>query len=156
MLVKRIGRVVLESSLIMSILYSVYVFHLPKELDSKLLPIAKEFARDAAKYGIEVDLDDLRYLGFYDLPDHLGGFGLTPNVLISKHYPYSRGLLYHELAHSLGMCFGHVEEKEDGVYESIMNKYIRNYEPTWDILVEKLFTKDIYEINCSFKGMKTK
>ena len=139
------------TTFVLAFSYSTYVYWFPDKTDTRLVSTSEQYVIDAAKYDITVNLEDLRYIGIADLPDNLAGFGLSPHVLLHEDYISNTEVLYHELTHSLGKCFGHVEGPEG---YSIMDKDIYVEHLTWGEAVEKLFTKDIYEINCNFKGMR--
>lgn len=141
--------VMMYTVFVVALSYTSYVYYFPEKIDKRLLHMSQQYVIDAAKYNIEVDLNDLRYIGVADLPDGLAGFGLTPHVLLRGDYILDQEILYHELTHSLGKCFGHLES--DGL--SIMGATGYAVHLQWDEAVKKLFTKDIYKMNCNFKGM---
>ena len=130
--------------------YTSYIFYFPDEIDGRLVTMSEQYVIDARQYGLDVDLNDLRYMGVADLPDGLAGFGLSPHVLLTEEYMSNKEVLYHELTHSLGRCFGHVDS-DNGYSIMSRNSYVEHL--TWEEAVKKLFTQDIYEMNCNFKGM---
>ncbi len=119
----------------------------PNTTDPSLKNWVKEYQADALLYGLEVDTEDLRYIGPADLGDNLAGLGIPPHVLLSPEYITDKEVFYHEMTHALFACPGHIDDTR----YSIMNKSVEIRTVTWREAVKQLFTEDLYTLHCRSK-----
>ena len=119
---------------------------LPKEIHPELLPYVELFVEDANRYGHDIVLDDIHYVGYDRLIPGVAGVGAFSRAMVDVDVDYEPAImlvLYHELGHALFSCM-HSDNTGDimyggGVYSKITH---------WDNLVESFFTTNWENNRC--------